>query len=202
MAERMTSPVIWSQGVVMMAASGLCCRSRSTTSWSFSSLMSWVRERTMVPAVSIWSLKNSPKFFIYILHFLALTTATALPSSMGVVLLALPTARLTSLSLPTPEGSMMTRSGWYCSTTSWRARLKSPTREQQMQPEFISLIWMPESFKKPPSMPISPNSFSISTSFWPWKDSSSSFLIRVVLPAPRKPEIMSIVVIVAYLILA
>jgi len=36
-----------------------------------------------------------------------------------------------------------------------------------MQPEFISLICTPESLRKPPSMAISPNSFSISTIFSP-----------------------------------
>jgi hypothetical protein len=36
-----------------------------------------------------------------------------------------------------------------------------------MHPEDISEIWMPESFRKPPSMLISPNSFSMSTSFSP-----------------------------------
>ena len=34
-----------------------------------------VREKIMQFAVSIWSLKNSPKFFIYILHFAASTIA-------------------------------------------------------------------------------------------------------------------------------
>ena len=72
---------------------------------------------------------------------------------------------------------------------------KSPTREQQMQPEFISRISIPASFKKPPSIPISPNSFSIRTTCWPFSASPRSFLIRVVFPAPRKPEIMSILVI-------
>jgi len=57
---------------------------------------------------------------------------------------------------------------------------------------------MPDSFRKPPSMPISPNSFSIRTTFWPAKDSLMSFLIRVVLPAPRKPEKISIFVIMLY----
>ena len=65
-----------------------------------------------------------------------------------------------------------------------------------MQPEFISVISTPASFRKPPSMPISPNSFSMSTFFCPWKASLRSFLMRVVLPAPRKPEIMSIWVMV------
>ena len=104
------------------------------------------------------------------------------------------TATTTSLSLPTPEGSMRMRSGWNCSCTSFNALPKSPTREQQMHPEDISEIWMPDSFKKPPSMLISPNSFSISTSCSPWKASERSFLMRVVLPAPRNPEIMSIFV--------
>ena len=77
------------------------------------------------------------------------------------------TARVTSLSLPTPEGSMRMRSGANWSMTFFSASRKSPTRLQQMQPEFISVISMPASFRKPPSMPISPNSFSMSTSFWP-----------------------------------
>ena len=157
--------------------------------------MSWVRLRMTVPACSIWSLKNSPKFFMYILHFLALTTVTALPNCISHSLATSPTALATSESLPTPEGSMRMRSGWYCSSTFRRAWPKSPTREQQIQPEFISVTWMPASLRKPPSMPISPNSFSIRTIFWPEKDSASSFLINVVFPAPKKPEIISMVVI-------
>ena len=77
----------------------------------------------------------------------------------------------------------------------FKAVPKSPTKEQQIQPEFISVICTPASFKNPPSIPISPNSFSISTSFSPLKPSSISFLIRVVFPAPKKPEIISIFVI-------
>ena len=63
---------------------------------------------------------------------------------------------------------MRMRSGWNCSATSLRALLKSPTREQQMQPEDISEICTPDSLRKPPSMLISPNSFSMRTSFSPW----------------------------------
>ena len=43
---------------------------------------------------------------------------------------------------------------------------------------------------------ISPNSFSISTTCWPAKASLMSFLISVVLPAPRKPEKISILVMI------
>ena len=43
---------------------------------------------------------------------------------------------------------MTMRSGWYCSTTCCRAVRKSPTREQQMQPAFSSLIWMPAFLQK------------------------------------------------------
>ena len=91
---------------------------------------------------------------------------------------------------------MRMRSGWNCSMTLPRASPKSPTREQQMHPEFISEISMPASLRKPPSMPISPNSFSMRTIFSPLRASSSSFLISVVLPAPRKPEITFTFVIV------
>ena len=77
------------------------------------------------------------------------------------------TARITSLSLPTPLGSMRMRSGENCSFTFLRAVVKSPTSEQQMQPELISVISTPASFKKPPSTAISPNSFSMSTIFSP-----------------------------------
>ena len=58
-----------------------------------------------------------------------------------------------------------------------------------MHPEFISEISTPASRRNPPSMPISPNSFSMRTIRSPFSASSSSFLMRVVLPAPRKPEI-------------
>ena len=84
---------------------------------------------------------------------------------------------------------MRMRSGWNRSITSRRALPKSPTREQQMHPEFISEISTPASFRKPPSMPISPNSFSMRTIFSPFRASSRSFLMRVVFPAPKKPEI-------------
>ena len=105
------------------------------------------------------------------------------------------TALITSESLPTPDGSIMILSGSYFVITSLRAVPKSPTRVQQIQPEFISVISIPASLRKPPSIPISPNSFSISTTFCPPSASFISFLMRVVLPAPRNPEIISIFVI-------
>ena len=145
-------------------------------------------------AFSTWSLKNSPKFFIYILHFAASTTvqkAFKCPCSSS----AFATALMTSESLPTPDGSIIIRSGAYCAATSLSALEKSPTREQQIQPEFISVMLMPASCKKPPSIPISPNSFSIKTTFSPAYASLISFLIRVVLPAPKKPEKISIFIL-------
>ena len=54
---------------------------------------------------------------------------------------------------------------------------------------------IPASFKNPPSIPISPNSFSIKTNFSPLKLSSISFLISVVFPEPKNPEKISIFVI-------
>ena len=155
---------------------------------------------TMVPAFSIWLLKNSPKFFIYMRTLLASATVTALFNSTSISEATSLTAFITSESLPTPDGSMITRSGVYFVSTSARDFPKSPTREQQMQPEFISRISIPASFKKPPSIPISPNSFSIRTTFSPEIASFNRRLIKVVFPAPRKPEIISIFVISIYLL--
>ena len=62
-------------------------------------------------------------------------------------------------------GSITILSGPYSSLTNFKALAKSPTRVQQMHPEFISVTSMPASCMKRLSMPISPNSFSISTIF-------------------------------------
>ena len=185
-------------GVVMMTASRFFSRSMSTSFCTFAASVISVRLSTMVPAFSIWLLKNSPKFFIYSLHFAASTMVTALFSSTSMSADTSTTAFTTSDSLPTPDGSMIIRSGLYLVMTSAREAPKSPTREQQIQPEFISRISMPASFKKPPSIPISPNSFSISTTCSPAIASSKSFLMNVVFPAPRKPEIISIFVILLF----
>ena len=153
-------------GVVTIVAVGFFSRSSATAASSFSGRMPSVRERMMALAFSTWLLKNSPKFFMYILHLFASTTVVK-PLSTSSSDCTPCTARMTSLSLPTPEGSMRMRSGWNCASTFCSASAKSPTRLQQMQPEFISLICTPESLRKPPSMAISPNSFSISTIFSP-----------------------------------
>ena len=105
------------------------------------------------------------------------------------------TARITSLNLPTPDGSIRILSGAYSESTFSSAFSKSPTRLQQIQPEFISFTLMPASCINPPSIPISPNSFSMRTTFSPLYASFISFLISVVFPAPKKPEKISIFVI-------
>ena len=64
-----------------------------------------------------------------------------------------------------------------------------------MQPAFSSDTVMPTSFMNPPSMPISPYSFSSSTTFSFFRLPVSSFRISVVFPAPRKPEITLILTI-------
>ena len=149
----------------------------------------------IVPACSIWLLKNSPKFFIYTLTFEASATVDALFNLISFSIWRSLTALITSESLPTPDGSIIILSGWYFSTTSLSDVPKSPTKEQHIQPEFISLISTPDSFKNPPSIPISPNSFSIRTTCSPGNASFKSLAIRVVLPAPKNPEIISTFVI-------
>ena len=99
---------------------------------------------------------------MYILALPASTTVTFAPMCAPSTR---STAAATSESLPTPEGSMRMRSGAKSAITLRRALVKSPTRVQQMQPEFISVICTPASCRKPPSMAISPNSFSMRTSF-------------------------------------
>ena len=130
------------------------------------------------------------------MHLEASTTVTALFNVTSTVAATSRTAFITSDNFPTPEGSIITLSGLYFVSTSSRDLPKSPTREQQIHPEFISRISIPESFRNPPSMPISPNSFSISTTCSPAMASSKSFLINVVFPAPKKPEMISIFVII------
>ena len=98
------------QGVVTIVAVGFFSRSSATAASSFSGRMPSVRERMMALAFSTWLLKNSPKFFIYILHLLASTTVVK-PLSASSSDCTPCTARMTSLSLPTPEGSMRMRSG-------------------------------------------------------------------------------------------
>ena len=115
-------------------------------------------------------------------------------SSISAFSLTSRTAFITSESLPTPDGSIIILSGEYLSITSLSAVPKSPTSEQHIQPEFISVISIPASLRNPPSIPISPNSFSIRTIFSFPRASPISFLISVVLPAPRKPDIISIFV--------
>ena len=137
---------------------------------------------------------------MYIFVFNPSTTAVVLLSTTSVFSSSITslTALITSDNFPTPDGSIIILSGAYLSITSFNAVPKSPTKEQHIQPEFISVISTPASFKNPPSIPISPNSFSIKTNFSPLRPSSNSFLIRVVLPAPKKPEIISIFVIYSF----
>ena len=164
-ASTICLPFISSHEVVITVAFVLCSLINETTSSSFSCDNFWVRLSIIVFAFSIWLLKNSPKFFIYILHFCASTTAQKLLSFTFVSSLISSTALITSDNLPTPDGSIIILSGLYWSNASLRALPKSPTREQHIHPEFISVISIPVSFKKPPSIPICPNSFSIIISF-------------------------------------
>lgn len=97
-------------GVVTIVAVGFFSRSSATAASSFSGRIPSVRERMMALAFSTWLLKNSPKFFMYILHLFASTTVVK-PLSTSSSDCTPCTARMTSLSLPTPEGSMRMRSG-------------------------------------------------------------------------------------------
>ena len=101
-------------------------------------------------------------------------------------------AFLTSLNLPTPLGSIKIRSGLKRSITSFNDDAKSPARLQQMHPCDNSLISIFASAKKSLSTLTSPNSFSISTNFSFVIFVFNNRLIKVVFPAPKKPETISI----------
>jgi branched-subunit amino acid transport protein len=136
-------------------------------------------------AVATWLTKNSPKFFNCNLAFLPSTTVHKMLSFKSSPVTFF-TALTMSDNFPTPEGSIIILSGLYVSTNSLIDASKSPTKEQQIQPALISLILTPASFKKEPSIPISPNSFSIKTTFSFLNFAlSNNFLITVVFPAPK-----------------
>ena len=112
MVSSSCAPVSSSHGVVTMRAFALWPRSSETHSSSFSAFIVWVRLRITAPACSIWLLKNSPKFFIYIFVLAASATVTNASSSTGWCSATPCTAWITSESLPTPDGSIKMRSGW------------------------------------------------------------------------------------------
>ena len=192
MASFICIPLSLAHGVVIRPAVGLSFLRSSLAARILLSGAVSVRLMTIRSAFATWSLKNSPKLRIYIRHLPASTTVTFAPMDVPSTF---STARATSDSLPTPDGSIIILSGLYSSMTFFSAFSKSPTRVQQMQPEFISVISTPASLRKPPSIAISPNSFSMRTSFSPLYASAMSLRISVVLPAPRKPENISILVI-------
>ena len=142
-----------SQGVVTITQVLLCSLKSSIHSFIFSSDALCVWLSIIVAACSIWSPKNSPKFLRYILHlFTSATVVKAFNTAFSAPIFC--TARITSLSLPTPDGSIIILSGLYVESTSLSASPKSPTREQHMQPEFISVTSIPDSCINAPSIPI------------------------------------------------
>ena len=86
----------------------------------------------------------------------------------------------------------MILSGLYFSITSFNDLAKSPTKLQQIHPCDNSAISILASPKNILSTLISPNSFSINTIFSFLISVSKSLLIKVVLPAPRNPDTISI----------
>ena len=95
------------------------------------------------------------------------------------------------LSIATPVGSITKYSGLTVFAIVSTEAAKSPFTEQQIQPSVNSHIFtLVDSLRTSPSTPEVPYSFSkIAISFFVCFASS---LINVVLPAPRKPDIISI----------
>ncbi len=99
------------RGVVIIVALSLCSLISLTHSCTLAASALSVLLKIIVPAYSIWLMKNSPKFLIYIFALEASTTATALFTCTSRSAATSSTARSTSESFPTPEGSIRMRSG-------------------------------------------------------------------------------------------
>ena len=93
----------------------------------------------------------------------------------------------TALKSPTPVGSTMRYSGSRVLTIVSMEEAKSDFNEQQIQPSVNSQILSRSFCKTAPSIPAPPYSFSITTNFCAVL--SERAWMKVVLPAPKKPEI-------------
>ena len=135
------------QGVVTMTALGFFSLSSATAAESFSAEMESVRERTMVPAVSTWFVVELAE----VLH-IHLTLAGVghgdHVAKLNVVGDDLLHGCLHIAELAHAGGLDEDAVGGIVVDDLSRAFPKSPTRLQQMQPEFISVIWMPASWEE------------------------------------------------------
>ena len=103
-------------------------------------------------------------------------------------------------SLPTPDGSIRILSGLKIFLMSFIELAKSSATEQHIQPAFISLTESPSLSRMVPSILTSPNSFSMMTVLEKSSDSLISFLIKLVLPDPRKPDTIFILVFFIFIL--
>ena len=97
-------------------------------------------------------------------------------------------------SFPTPVGSMTRYSGSTAFAMERTDRAKSPLAEQQMQPSVISQM-----FTVPLASSVSSRSLSIPAAPYSFSKMANSLpvcfaraLIKVVFPAPKKPDTISI----------
>ncbi len=87
-----------------------------------------------------------------------------------------------------PVGSIMRMSGLYSFASMVTVVLNPTFREQQIHPLVISFVSNPNLFITSPSIPISPISFTIMATFFPFSARYLPILIIVVVfPLPRNP---------------
>ncbi len=101
---------------------------------------------------------------------------------------------LIPVSFAIPVGSTIIRSGAYSFIISKMPAGNSLELLQQIQPACMGFTVRPSILSVSSSMLILPNSFSRITIFSPGYTPSINFLIKVVLPAPKKPDMISILV--------
>mmetsp|Transcript_109266 Transcript_109266/g.309119 ORF Transcript_109266/g.309119 Transcript_109266/m.309119 type:complete len:367 (-) Transcript_109266:8-1108(-) len=156
------------------SAKATCSTASLTTPFGFSSLrcsMQCLASTTVsTPSRTMWlCTKSSAKN----------VCATGAGSARPVVSMMMP-----SRGLPLPA---------VCLWSFFSPTMRSPRTVQQMQPLFISMMFSSVTLlfvlSSASSIPISPNSFSMTAIRLPWF-SSRMWFSSVVLPAPRKPVMM------------
>src|SRR6202022_4565834 len=162
-------------------------RIRASTSASSALETRSVLLSTMTSANAIWFLASGASFSRSLSHFASATVTTA--SSRALFCTSSSTKKVcaTGAGSASPVVSTMMASNLPLRfIRPSRMRTRSPRTVQHMQPLFISNTSSSAPITRSLSMPVSPNSLTMTAYLLPWF-SDRMRLRRVVLPAPRYP---------------
>jgi len=181
------SSISFPESGMILALGFSCCTEASR----IGSRIGSIRSTLFIPRISasiICLMANSFTSFIRCLKRLPSIKVTR-----GAILTSSPrfissTSFLMRLGKAIPVGSIIRISGLYSFARRVIVVLRPTLREQQMQPLVISLVSNPNLLITSPSIPISPISFTMMATFFPFSARYLPILIIVVVfPLPRKP---------------